>query len=96
MVHFAEVLVLVDEGLSHAGGVFLVHAEDHRFLEAIPAFLEKLGDSPGDKLRAVVENEGAVEAVAELVAAGLARRRAAEVVSRLTGVPRNELYRRTL
>jgi L-lactate dehydrogenase complex protein LldE len=39
---------------------------------------------------------GAAEAVAELVAAGAARRSAAEVVSRLTGVARNELYRRTL
>jgi 16S rRNA (cytidine1402-2'-O)-methyltransferase len=38
----------------------------------------------------------AVAAVAELVAAGLARRRAADVVARLTGVARNELYRRTL
>lgn len=34
----------------------------------------------------------AAAAVAELVAAGLARRRAAEVVSRLTGVSRNRLY----
>jgi 16S rRNA (cytidine1402-2'-O)-methyltransferase len=38
----------------------------------------------------------AVAAVAELVAAGVARRRAADVVARLTGTPRNELYRRTL
>src|ERR671930_1584794 len=37
----------------------------------------------------------AAQAVAELVAAGLSRRRAAAVVSRLTGVGRNELYRRT-
>jgi 16S rRNA (cytidine1402-2'-O)-methyltransferase len=40
--------------------------------------------------------EAAVAAVAELVADGLPRRRAADVVARLTGVPRNELYRRTL
>jgi 16S rRNA (cytidine1402-2'-O)-methyltransferase len=40
--------------------------------------------------------EGAVQAVAELVAAGLPRRRAADVVARLTGAARNELYRRTL
>jgi 16S rRNA (cytidine1402-2'-O)-methyltransferase len=39
---------------------------------------------------------GGLEAVAELVAAGVPRRKAAEVVSRLTGAPRNELYRRTL
>jgi 16S rRNA (cytidine1402-2'-O)-methyltransferase len=42
------------------------------------------------------ENETAFDVVAELVAAGVARRRAAELVSRLTGVSRNELYRRTL
>jgi 16S rRNA (cytidine1402-2'-O)-methyltransferase len=40
--------------------------------------------------------DAAAEAVAELVASGVSRRRAAEVVSRLTGVGRNELYRRTL
>jgi 16S rRNA (cytidine1402-2'-O)-methyltransferase len=42
------------------------------------------------------ENEAAFEAMAELVAAGVARRLAAELVSRLTGMSRNELYRRTL
>ncbi|MFY9580191.1 MAG: 16S rRNA (cytidine(1402)-2'-O)-methyltransferase [Gaiellaceae bacterium] len=40
-------------------------------------------------------DEGAA-AVAELVAAGVPRRRAAEIVARLTGASRNELYRRTL
>jgi 16S rRNA (cytidine1402-2'-O)-methyltransferase len=35
-------------------------------------------------------------AVAELVAAGVSRRQAAELVSRLTGVPRNRLYRSSL
>jgi len=38
----------------------------------------------------------AVEVVAELVAGGIARGRAAELVARLTGVPRNELYRESL
>jgi 16S rRNA (cytidine1402-2'-O)-methyltransferase len=38
----------------------------------------------------------AVEAVAELVAAGAPRRAAADVVARLTGVPRNRLYRSSL
>jgi 16S rRNA (cytidine1402-2'-O)-methyltransferase len=38
----------------------------------------------------------AVQAVAELVAAGTPRKAAAEVVSRLTGVTRNELYRSSL
>ena len=48
---------------------------------------------PGSEER---DASGAVEAVAELVAAGVPRRRAADVVSRLTGTSRNELYRRTL
>jgi 16S rRNA (cytidine1402-2'-O)-methyltransferase len=39
--------------------------------------------------------EEATAAVAALVAAGTPRRAAAEVVARLTGAPRNELYRRT-
>ena len=38
----------------------------------------------------------ALAAVAELVAAGVPRKRAAEVVSRLTGVARNRLYRGSL
>ena len=40
--------------------------------------------------------QAALDAVAELVAAGVPRRRAADVVSRLTDASRNELYRRTL
>jgi 16S rRNA (cytidine1402-2'-O)-methyltransferase len=39
--------------------------------------------------------EGAA-AIAELVAAGVPRRRAADVVARLTGLSRNELYRSSL
>ena len=43
------------------------------------------------------EDEGeALSAVAELVAAGLPRKQAADVVARLTGHPRNVLYRSTL
>jgi 16S rRNA (cytidine1402-2'-O)-methyltransferase len=38
----------------------------------------------------------AFAAVAELVAAGVSRRQAAQVVARLTGAPRNALYRRSL
>jgi 16S rRNA (cytidine1402-2'-O)-methyltransferase len=40
--------------------------------------------------------EPALAAVAELVAAGLPRRRAAEVVSSLVGIPRNRLYKQSL
>ena len=43
-----------------------------------------------------VDDEGALEAVTELVAAGVPRRRAADIVARLTGASRNDLYRRTL
>jgi len=43
-----------------------------------------------------VDSTAALEAVAELVGAGMPRRRAAELVARLTGTSRNELYRRTL
>jgi 16S rRNA (cytidine1402-2'-O)-methyltransferase len=50
-----------------------------------------------DAADAVVGDElPAIEAVAELVAAGLARRQAADLVARLTGVRRNTLYRGSL
>jgi len=45
---------------------------------------------------AAAAEEAALAAVAELVAAGLPRRRAADVVSGLTGVARNSLYRGSL
>jgi 16S rRNA (cytidine1402-2'-O)-methyltransferase len=50
---------------------------------------------PGAAVPPAAAGEGAA-AVAELVAAGIPRRRAAELVSRLTGVSRNELYRASL
>ena len=42
------------------------------------------------------DDDSALAAVAELVAAGLPRRRAAEIVSSLVGIPRNRLYRQSL
>ena len=51
--------------------------------------LEERGAEPG-------AGREAVEAVAELVAAGVARRQAAQLVARLTGVSRNALYRDSL
>lgn len=42
------------------------------------------------------EDGSALEVVAELVAAGVGRRRAAELVSRLSGLPKNRLYRGSL
>ena len=53
-----------------------------------------LGGAPG--VAGEVPNEEAFAAVAELVAAGLPRRQAADVVARLTGAPRNALYRASL
>jgi 16S rRNA (cytidine1402-2'-O)-methyltransferase len=45
---------------------------------------------------AVSDDAPAVGAVAELVAAGVSRKQAADVVARLTGAPRNRLYRSSL
>jgi 16S rRNA (cytidine1402-2'-O)-methyltransferase len=45
---------------------------------------------------AALLDEEAVGAVAELLAAGVARRAAVDLVARLTGAPRNALYRRSL
>ena len=56
-----QVGVFVDERLPHAGGVFLVHAEDDRLLEAIAAFLQIPGDLAGHQLGAFVQDQGAVE-----------------------------------
>jgi 16S rRNA (cytidine1402-2'-O)-methyltransferase len=62
---------------------------------------ERFADPPKGEITLVLgpgrghapaEAEPAVEAVAELVAAGLARRRAAEIVARLTGLSRKHLY----
>ena len=44
----------------------------------------------------VVDDSAAAAAVGELVDAGVPRRQAADLVSRLTGARRNELYRRSL
>jgi 16S rRNA (cytidine1402-2'-O)-methyltransferase len=51
---------------------------------------------PGTGERSDVRAEEAVAAVAELAEAGIPRRRAVDLVSRLTGVPRNRLYRESL
>jgi 16S rRNA (cytidine1402-2'-O)-methyltransferase len=46
--------------------------------------------------QAAGDEETALAAVAELVAAGVPRRRAAEIVSGLVGISRNRLYKRSL
>jgi 16S rRNA (cytidine1402-2'-O)-methyltransferase len=51
-----------------------------------------LGPAPAAR----APEEPALEAVAELVSAGVARRLAADVVARLTGIARNRLYRESL
>ena len=53
---------------------------------------------PGDAVGAPAEEDeaAAAAAVSELTAGGVSRRTAADVVSRLTGVSRNRLYRRSL
>jgi 16S rRNA (cytidine1402-2'-O)-methyltransferase len=49
-----------------------------------------------ERVRVEGEDLEALAVVGELVAAGLPRRRATEVVARLTGLPRNRLYRESL
>ncbi len=51
---------------------------------------------PADRPRGAEEDTQAVGAVDELVSAGVARRQAADLVARLTGMSRNALYRRSL
>jgi 16S rRNA (cytidine1402-2'-O)-methyltransferase len=51
---------------------------------------------PARGRRDETEEKQALAAVAELVTAGVSRRRAAEIVSRLTGLPRNRLYSTSL
>ena len=50
----------------------------------------------GAAAAATDDGEEAAAAVAELIAAGMPRRKAADLVSRLTGVSRNRLYRASL
>jgi 16S rRNA (cytidine1402-2'-O)-methyltransferase len=65
---------------------------------------ERFGSAPKGEITLVIggataaelDEAGALAAVSELVEAGLRRRQAAELVSRLTGVARNRLYRGTL
>ena len=51
---------------------------------------------PGTPADGTEDEERALSAVRELVAAGVPRRQAAEVVSGLLGIPRNRLYKRSL
>jgi 16S rRNA (cytidine1402-2'-O)-methyltransferase len=66
-----------------------------RFRESPKGEVTLVVGPPADRPRDVGD-EDAVAAVAELVAAGLPRRRAAELVAHLTGLPRNRLYRESL
>jgi 16S rRNA (cytidine1402-2'-O)-methyltransferase len=64
---------------------------------------ERFSEAPKGEITLVLgpsatgpDDAEAQRAVRDLVAAGTPRRAAADVVARLSGVPRNELYRRTL
>jgi 16S rRNA (cytidine1402-2'-O)-methyltransferase len=67
-----------------------------RFLEPAKGEITLVVGGVGDAELEPQSGGEAVQAVAELVAAGVARRQAAELVARLTGMPRNELYRESL
>jgi hypothetical protein len=76
VVFAIEILVLIDERLTHPRSMFLVHAEYDGLLEAVAAFLQKLRDLLRDNLGAVVEHErvvkvlGVVDAVLDLLSYG--------------------------
>jgi 16S rRNA (cytidine1402-2'-O)-methyltransferase len=55
-----------------------------------------LGPAVGDRAIGASPTPEALAVMAEIVAAGVPRRRAASIVSRLTGVPTNALYRADL
>jgi 16S rRNA (cytidine1402-2'-O)-methyltransferase len=81
-----------------------------RFEEVVRGSLEELADRfsepPKGEITLVLgeppqpgspaDDQAALDAVVELVASGASRRTAADVVARMTGLPRNELYRRSL
>jgi 16S rRNA (cytidine1402-2'-O)-methyltransferase len=79
-----------------------------RFEEVVRGRPEELADRFGEPPKgeitlvigggeaAAADAVEALGATAELVAAGLPRRQAADLVSRLTGIPRNRLYRESL
>jgi 16S rRNA (cytidine1402-2'-O)-methyltransferase len=78
-----------------------------RFEEVARGTVAELADRFGEGVRGEItlvlgkaevstDDAAAAAAVAELVGAGVSRRQAAVLVSRLTGVPRNRLYRSSL
>jgi 16S rRNA (cytidine1402-2'-O)-methyltransferase len=67
-----------------------------RFSEAPKGEITLVLGAPIARRGADVAYDLAEEAVAELVTAGASRRRSAQVVGRLTGVPPNRLYRSSL
>ncbi|MDQ4081630.1 MAG: 16S rRNA (cytidine(1402)-2'-O)-methyltransferase [Actinomycetota bacterium] len=67
-----------------------------RFREAPKGEVTLVIGGAGTRPDESVDAETGAGAVVELVAAGIPRRRAAELVARLTGASRNELYRRSL
>ena len=93
-----------------AGALLLLWTPSERFEEVVRGSLESLAarfaEPPRGEITLVLgpgaaqppqgDEDAARAAVAELVDAGAGRRAAAEVVSRLTGTPRNTLYRGSL
>jgi 16S rRNA (cytidine1402-2'-O)-methyltransferase len=67
-----------------------------RFASAPKGEITLVLGPPADREERGEDEERASAVVAELVAAGMPRRRAAEIVSSLAGIPRNRLYKQSL
>jgi len=67
-----------------------------RFAEPVKGEVTIVVAPPADEADEAEDDDGAVEAVAELVAAGASRKTAVEVVARLVGTSRNRLYEESL
>ena len=57
----SEVGVFIDQGLTHARGVFGIHAEDNGLLPAVAALLEEVRYPPGDAPGALVNDQVTVK-----------------------------------
>jgi hypothetical protein len=53
VIFITQIFVFVNKSLPHPRGMFLIHPEENVFLEAVPTFLQEVGDFLGNELGAV-------------------------------------------